>query len=89
MLLHRLPGQFPGLLGADGRGNLHQAGKGRMPAEPGADFGGVPVAAIVETAVLVAAGRRVGLGFGMTQQHQTAHGQQSRFVLSFNLQAQP
>jgi hypothetical protein len=51
-----------------------------MPAEPGADFGGVPVAAVVETAVLVATGRRVGLGFGVTQQHQTAHGQQSRFV---------
>ena len=45
-----------------------------MPADPAADLGGVGAAAVVEPAVLVVARRRVGLGLGVTQQHQTAHG---------------
>jgi hypothetical protein len=45
-----------------------------MPRDPAADFGGVLAAAVVETAVLIAAAGRVVLGLGVTQQHQTAHG---------------
>ena len=45
-----------------------------MPRDPAADLGGVEPAALVETAVLVAAGGRVVFGLGVTQQHQTAHG---------------
>src|ERR1043166_5488421 len=70
---HRLPRQCPGLLGADGGGDLDHVGKWLMGREPAADFGGIPVAARIEAAVLVAAGWRVRLGLGVTQQHQTAH----------------
>lgn len=49
-------------------------GKGGMGGHPVADFGGILVAAVVEPAVLVTAARRVSLGLGVTQQHQTAHG---------------
>jgi hypothetical protein len=45
-----------------------------VPADPDADFGGVDPAAVIETAVLIAAASRVVLGLGVTQQHQTAHG---------------
>jgi hypothetical protein len=41
---------------------------------PAADLGCVFSAAVVETAVLVAAAGRVVFSLGMTQQHQTAHG---------------
>ena len=57
--------------------------QGRAPAEggplrPRADLGGIPVAARIKPAVLVAARRCVGFGLGVTQQHQTAHGRQTR-----------
>ncbi len=45
-----------------------------MAGDPAADLGGVAAAAVVEAAVLIAAARRVVLGLGVTQQHQTAHG---------------
>ncbi|BAL75604.1 hypothetical protein S23_23910 [Bradyrhizobium cosmicum] len=45
-----------------------------MAGDPVADPGRVLVAAVVEAAILVTAARRVGLGLGVTQQHQTAHG---------------
>jgi len=38
------------------------------------DTSGVAAAAVVEPSVHVAATGRVGLGLGVTQQHQTAHG---------------
>ena len=45
-------------------------------------------AALVETAVLVMARRRVVFGLGVTQQHQTAHGRDLDSVLVWtNLQA--
>ena len=44
-----------------------------MPADPAADLGGVLAATVIESAVLVAAARRVVLGLGVTKQHQTAH----------------
>jgi len=44
-----------------------------MPADPAADLGGVTAAAVVETAVPIAARGRVVFGLGVTQQHQTAH----------------
>ena len=52
-----------------------------MPADPGADGGGIQPAALVETAVLVMARRRVVFGLGVTQQHQTAHGRNLDSVL--------
>ena len=59
-----------------------------MPADPGSDGGGIQPAALVETAVLVMARRRVVFGLGVTQQHQTAHGRDLDSVLvSTNLQA--
>ena len=45
-----------------------------MRGHPAADLGGIAPAAVVETAVLVAAARCVVFGLGVTQQHQTAHG---------------
>ena len=45
------------------------------------------VAAAVELPVLVAAAGRVVVGFGVTQQHQTAHGA-SRFVSSLQINVQ-
>jgi hypothetical protein len=45
-----------------------------MGGHPVADLGGILVAAVIEPAVLVTAARRVGLGLGVTQQQQTAHG---------------
>jgi hypothetical protein len=45
-----------------------------MPADPGANFGRIVMAAMVKPAVFVAAAWRVGFGLGVTQQHQTAHG---------------
>ena len=73
-VLHRIPGDFPGLLRPDRGRNQHGIGKRRMPGDPAADFGGVTPAAVVEPAVLIAAARRVVFGLGVTQQHQTAHG---------------
>ena len=59
-----------------------------VPADPGSDGGGIEPAALVETAVLVMARRRVVFGLGVTQQHQTAHGRDLDSVLvSTNLQA--
>jgi hypothetical protein len=45
-----------------------------MGGDPVADLCGIPLTAIVEPAILVAAARRVSLSLGVTQQHQTAHG---------------
>jgi hypothetical protein len=45
-----------------------------MPTDPATDLGGVVLTALVEPPVLVATRRRLALGLGMTQQHQTAHG---------------
>ena len=74
-VLHRLPGDVPGLHApAPPCETSTWSGKRRMRADPAADLGGILVAALVEPAVLVAAGRRVGFGLGVTQQHQTAHG---------------
>jgi hypothetical protein len=59
-----------------------------MPADPGSDGGGIQPSALVETAVLVMARRRVVFGLGVTQQHQTAHGRDLDSVLVWiNLQA--
>ena len=68
-----------------------RSGKGGCAADPAADLGGIAPAAVVETAVLVLPRRRVGLGLGMTQQHQTAHGRNlnSFSSLQINLQASP
>ena len=49
--------------------------------------GGILVAAVVEAAILVTAARRVGLGLGVTQQHQTAHGILESLRVQNNLQA--
>ena len=73
-VLHRRPGDFPGLQRPDRGRNQHGIGKRRMACDPAADFGGVTPAAVVEPAVLIAAAWRVVLGLGVTQQHQTAHG---------------
>ncbi len=73
MMLHRFPGDLPGLECPDRRRNQHEVGKRRMPADPVADRGGIVPAAVVQTAVLVLPGRSVTFGLGMTQQHQTAH----------------
>jgi hypothetical protein len=45
-----------------------------MVSDPAADFGGIALAAIVQTPVPVLPGGCVGFGLGVTQQHQTAHG---------------
>jgi hypothetical protein len=45
-----------------------------MGGEPIPDLRGILVAAVVEATILVTAARRVSLGLGVTQQHQTAHG---------------
>jgi hypothetical protein len=45
-----------------------------MARDPAADLGRIEPAAVIETAVLVAAGGCVVFGLGVTQQHQTAHG---------------
>ncbi|GAB9169838.1 hypothetical protein BDS110ZK25_80510 [Bradyrhizobium diazoefficiens] len=58
-----------------------------MGGDPVADFGGIPVAAVVEPAILVTAARRVSLGLGVTQQHQTAHGTLESLHVQNNLQA--
>src|ERR1700730_4224976 len=71
--LHRLPGDVPSLMRPDCRRNQHGIRKRRIVADPAADFRGILVAALVEPAVLITTGRSVGLGLGMTQQHQTAH----------------
>ena len=87
-VLHRLPGNVPGLPGPDGVRHQHGLGEGRMAADPAADLGGVLAAAVVEATVLVTAARRVGLGLGVTQQHQTAHGDSRiRYSVQINLQA--
>jgi hypothetical protein len=44
-----------------------------MLADPNADFRGVSAATLVQSPVLIAARRCVVLGFGVAQQHQTAH----------------
>jgi hypothetical protein len=59
-----------------------------MPADPGSEGRGIEPAALVETAILVAARRRVVFGLGVTQQQQTAHGRNLDSVsVSTNLQA--
>ncbi|WP_244621270.1 hypothetical protein FJN17_34535 [Bradyrhizobium symbiodeficiens] len=58
-----------------------------MGGHPIADPGGILMAAVVEAAILVTAARRVGLGLGVTQQHQTAHGILESFHVQNNLQA--
>ena len=59
-----------------------------MSSDPGSDGGGIEPAALVETAILVAARRRVVFGLGVTQQQQTAHGRNLNSVLVWtNLQA--
>jgi len=45
-----------------------------MRGDPAADFDSVAAAAIIEPAVLIPPGRRLSLGLGVAQQHQTAHG---------------
>jgi hypothetical protein len=44
-----------------------------MAADPSADFGCVAVTAVVEPAILIAAAWRLAFGFGVPEQHQTAH----------------
>ena len=73
VVLHRVGGEVPGLLGPDGRRYQHDIGTWRMPADPASDVGRIPPSAFVESAVLIAARGRFALGLGMTQQHQTAH----------------
>jgi hypothetical protein len=73
-VLHGLPGDLPGLVRPDRVRNQHGVRKRRMPADKAADLGGVVAAAVVEPSVHIAAAGRVGLGLGVTQQHQTAHG---------------
>jgi hypothetical protein len=51
-----------------------------MRSDPGADFGGIAMATLIQPAVLVAARGCVGFGSSVTQQHQMAHGRQTRFV---------
>jgi hypothetical protein len=58
-----------------------------MGGDPVADLSGIALAAVVEPAVLVATARRVSLGLGVTQQHQTAHGILESFHVQNNLQA--
>jgi hypothetical protein len=58
-----------------------------MGGDPVADLRGILVATLVEPAVLVTAARRVGLGLGVTQQHQTAHGILESLRVQDNLQA--
>jgi hypothetical protein len=58
-----------------------------MAGDPVAHLGGIPVAAVVEPAVLVTAARRVSLCLGVTQQHQTAHGILESIPVQNNLQA--
>ena len=58
-----------------------------MGGDPVADLRRILVAALVEAAILVTAARRVGLGLGVTQQHQTAHGILESFHVQNNLQA--
>ncbi len=57
-----------------------------MRGDPVAHLGCIHAAAIVEAAILVAAARRVRLGLGVTQQHQTAHGIPESFCSRINLQ---
>ncbi|GEC43820.1 hypothetical protein BJA01nite_14620 [Bradyrhizobium japonicum] len=58
-----------------------------MGGEPIPDLRGVLVAAVVEATILVTAARRVSLGLGVTQQHQTAHGILESLRVQNNLQA--
>ncbi|MEY9753872.1 hypothetical protein ABIE73_001267 [Bradyrhizobium yuanmingense] len=58
-----------------------------MGRDPVSHPRGILVAAVVEPAVLVTAARCVGLGLGVTQQHQTAHGILESFHVQDNLQA--
>ena len=73
-VLHRRPGNFPGLLRPDRGRNQHGIGKRRMPRDPAADLGGVMRGRGRRDGGPVAAAGRVVLGLGVTQQHQTAHG---------------
>jgi hypothetical protein len=57
-----------------------------MGGDPVPDLSRVLVAAVVEAAILVTAARRVSLGLGVTQQHQTAHGILESFHVQNNLQ---
>src|SRR3954454_6362855 len=85
-VLHGLPGNIPGLPSPDGMRDQDGLGKGGMGGHPVADLGGILVAAVVEPAVLVTAAGRVGLGLGVTQQHQTAHGTLESLRAQNNLQ---
>jgi hypothetical protein len=58
-----------------------------MGGDPVAHPRRILVAALVEPAVLVTAARRVGLGLGVTQQHQTAHGILESLCVQNNLRA--
>lgn len=58
-----------------------------MGGDPVPDLRGILVAAVVEAAILVTAARRVRLGLGVTQQHQTAHGIPESLHVQNNLQA--
>ncbi|MBA7636516.1 hypothetical protein ES703_44136 [subsurface metagenome] len=73
-VLHRLPYEVPGLPRAHGRGDQHEFRERRVTADPVADLGGIAAPAIVQATILIVSRRRVGLGLGMTQQQQTAHG---------------
>jgi hypothetical protein len=44
-----------------------------MVRDEAADLGGILQPALVKPTILIAAGWRVALGLGVTQQHQTAH----------------
>src|ERR1700694_6035839 len=69
-----LPDNVPGLVRPDGGRNRYRIRKRRMPADPAADLGRVVAAALVEAAVLIAARGPGGVGVGVTQRNQPAHG---------------
>src|SRR3954467_13776705 len=85
-VFHGLPGNVPGLPGPDGMRYQYGVGKRGMGGDPVADLGAILVAAVLDPAVLVTAARRVGLGLGVTQQHQTAHGTLESLRVRNNLQ---
>jgi hypothetical protein len=78
-VFHRFPGNLPGLAGSDRGRNQHYIGKRWVTADPAADLRGIGAAAFIQSAVPIAAARRVVLGLGVAQQHQTAHGDLDSF----------
>ena len=74
------PRRFPRSAAPAPREKPARARERRMPADPAADLGGIIAAAVVKSAVLIAAAWRVVFGLGVTKQHQTAHGG-FRFVI--------